>query len=145
MVNFLKATGLRRDELKMLRARDIIEHDPDPDSPYFGQTVVQVWNGKGGKSRKVPVLAGQEQSVLSVKEGLADDDRVFPRIPKHLDVHSYRREFAQALYLYHAPGRGLPPVEGRLKRTDYDRDAAERVSHALGHNRVEVVLDHYIR
>ncbi len=145
LINFLKATGLRRDELKMLRAGDILEHEPDSGSLYYSQTVVKVWNGKGGKMRTVPVLAGHEQAVLTAKESLADDDIVFPRIPKHLDVHSYRREFAQALYLYHASGRDLPPVEGRLKRKDYDRNAAKQVTLALGHNRIEVILHHYIR
>ncbi len=106
---------------------------------------MQVWNGKGGKERKVPVLVGHEQAVLVVKESLAADALVFSRIPKHLDVHSYRREYAQALYLSHAPGRRLPSTEGVLKRNDYDRDAAEQVTHALGHNRIDVVLRHYIR
>lgn len=145
LIHFLKATGLRRDELKQLRAGDIVECDPDPDSPHYGQMMVIVRNGKGGKSRKVPVLVGHEQNVLLVKAGLAEDNLVFPRIPKHLDVHSYRREFAQALYLFHAPSRALPPAAGRLKCADYDRAAAEQVTHALGHNRLDVVLHHYIR
>jgi integrase len=145
LINFLKATGLRRDELKLLRAGDIVEHDPDLASRYYGQTIVQVWNGKGGKVRTVPVLPGHEHDGLVVREGLASDDLVFPRIPKHLDVHSYRREYAQALYLYHAPGRSLPPAIGRLKPGDYDRAAAYEVTLALGHNRIDVVLRHYIR
>jgi integrase len=145
LINFLKATGLRRDELKLVRAQDILERDPDPTSRYFGQPVVQVWNGKGGKERTVPVLAGHEQNVFAVREGLAENDRIFQRIPKHLDVHSYRREYAQAVYLYHAPGRSLPPVLGRLKRSDYDRAAVYEVTLALGHNRIDVVLRHYIR
>lgn len=145
LITFLKATGLRRDELKLVRAQDILERDPDPTSRYFGQTVVQVWNGKGGKERTVPVLAGHEQNVFAVREGLTNEDRIFQRIPKHLDVHSYRREYAQAVYLYHAPGRTLPPAEGRLKRKDYNRAAAYEVTLALGHNRIDVVLRHYIR
>jgi integrase len=140
LINFLKATGLRRDELKMLRVGDIIDHDL-----VIGGPAVFVANGKGGKSRMVPALPGQEQDVLSVKVGRAADDLVFPHIPKHLDVHSYRREYAQALYLYHAPGRSLPSPTGRLRASDYDRDAAQRVTEALGHNRVDVVLRHYIR
>lgn len=145
LVNFLGATGLRRDELKMLRAGDILEREPDPESPYYGWPVVKVWNGKGGKIRTVPVLAGHEQATLIAKEGLAEKDVVFPRIPKHLDVHSYRRAYAQALYLSLAPGRTLPPAVGRLRHNDYDRAAAEQVTHALGHNRIDVVLRHYIR
>jgi integrase len=145
LINFLKATGLRRDELKLVRAQDILERDPDPTSRYFGQPVVQVWNGKGGKERTVPVLAGHEQNVFAARAGLSNEDRIFQRIPKHLDVHSYRREYAQAVYLYHAPGRSLPPALGRLKRKEYDRAAAYEVTLALGHNRIDVVLRHYIR
>ena len=140
LINFLKATGLRRDELKMLKVSNIIDHDL-----VIGGPAVFVANGKGGKARMVPALPGQEQAVLSVKVGRASDDLVFPRIPKHLDVHSYRREYAQALYLYHAPDWSLPSPTGRLRASDYDRNAAQRVTEALGHNRVDVVLRHYIR
>ena len=80
-----------------------------------------------------------------MKEGLAGDDLVFPRIPRHLDVHSYRREFAQALYLAHAPGRELPSATGRLTPGSYDVAAVTYVSHALGHSRLDVVLRHYLR
>ncbi len=106
---------------------------------------MHVANGKGGRWRDVPVLPGREEDVLSVRGERDLDEVVFARIPKHLDVHSYRREFAQALYLFHAPGRDLPPATGRLKPADYDRAAAQRVTEALGHNRIDVVLRHYIR
>jgi hypothetical protein len=69
---------------------------------------------------------------------------VFERIPKHLDVHSYRRLFAQARYLHHAPGRRLPPSTGRLNVADYDRDAALKVTESFEHKRLEVVLRHSI-
>jgi integrase len=140
LINFLKATGLRRDELKMLRVGNILDYDL-----VTGGPAVCVANGKGGKSRIVPVLPGQEEAVLSMKVGRASDDLVFPRIPKHLDVHGYRREYAQALYLYHALGRALPLPTGRLRAADYDRSAAQRVTEALGHHRIDVVLRHYIR
>ncbi len=141
LIHFLQATGLRRNELRALRTRDITADDPN----YPGQLVVKVANGKGGKSRTVPVLAGREADVLAAIPGGDPDAPVFARIPKHLDIHSYRREFAQALYLSHAPGRSLPKAAGRLKRSDYDRAAAEQVTWALGHNRIDVVLRHYVR
>lgn len=138
LMNFLRATGLRRQELRDLKCSDISRgHDR--------QVSVHVESGKGGRQREVPVLPGHEAEVWAMKEGRADEEKVFPRIPKHLDVHSVRREFAQALYLHHAPGRALPPAEGRLRPKDYDRNAAERVTWALGHNRIDVVLRHYIR
>jgi integrase len=138
LVKFMQATGLRRQELRDLRCKDILqEHD--------GRLLVHVANGKGGLERYVLVLPGHEADVLAVSIGRDPEAHVFERIPKHLDVHSYRRGFAQALYLHFVPGRSLPPAQGRLKRSDYDRDAAERVSHALGHRRIDVVLRHYLR
>jgi hypothetical protein len=107
--------------------------------------LVHVANGKGGRQREVPVFPGREAAVLSVLNERDPQAHVFEKIPKNLDVHSYRRAFAQDLYRLYAPGWELPPAEGRLKRTDYHRAAAERVTWALGHNRIDVVLRHYIR
>jgi integrase len=138
LMKFLRATGLRRQELRDLHVRDIYQgHD--------GQVYVHVENGKGGRPREVQALPGHNEDVWTMREGRPDDAKVFERIPRHLDVHSVRREFAQALYQHYAGGRDLPPPSGRLKRQDYDRAAAERVTWALGHNRIDVVLRHYIR
>lgn len=138
LIRFLGATGLRRSEVRDLRIKEIYYgHD--------GGLLVFVRNGKGGREREAPVLPGQEQAVLEVIAGRDPDEHVFDRIAKNLDVHSQRRAYAQALYLYHAPGWELPPAEGRLKRGSYNRDAVSRVSQALGHNRLDVVLRHYLR
>jgi hypothetical protein len=137
LVNFSRAVGLRRHELRVLHCRDIFTRD--------GQLLVNVSSGKGGLRRDVPVLAGREADVLAVNAGHDPGELVFPRIPKHFDAHSSRREYAQALYLQYAPGRALPPATGRLKPEDYDREAARRVSLALGHQRVGVVTRHYLR
>jgi integrase len=137
LIRFTRATGLRRHELRALRCRDIFARN--------GQLLVHVESGKGGLERDVSVLAGREADVLTMREGRDPGELVFPRIPKHFDVHSSRREYAQALYLQYVPGRALPPATGRLKPKDYDREAARRVSLALGHQRVGIVTQHYLR
>jgi len=138
LVKFEQATGLRRQELRDLKVRDVfVDHS--------GQAWVHVESGKGGRLREVPVLPGRDADVLSVVRDRQPDEHVFERIPKHMDVHSYRREYAQALYLHYAPGRELPPPGVRLRPQDYDKVAAERVTWALGHSRIDVVLRHYIR
>jgi len=81
---------------------------------------------------------------LSIVAGRKPEERVFARLPD-TEMHSYRREYAQALYLYHAPDWELPPATGRLQRTDYDLTAVMIVSRALGHNRRDVVLNNYLR
>jgi integrase len=137
-IRFAQACGLRRAELRDLRVRDVyIARD--------GTLFVHVKHGKGGKAREVPVLSGHEQDVLAVVQGRTPHEKVFDHIPGHMDVHSYRRDSAQRHYLQQAPKQALPPVEGRLRHDDFDPAAAQQVSWALGHNRLDVVLRHYLR
>lgn len=136
LIQFLHASGLRRSEVRDLRTSDIIR---------VGDSVlVVVRNGKGGKAREVPVLPGHETDVLAALTGRADGGRVFDTIPSHLDVHALRREYAQAYY-QHISGRALPPPQGPLPRGSYDKQSVYLVSRALGHNRLDVVLRHYLR
>jgi integrase len=143
LLRLLAATGLRRNEVRLLLVGDIVACESDPD--YAGQTTVRVRNGKGGKPRIVPVLAGHEEEVLCLTHGRQAAEYIFATIPKHLDVHSYRRAYAQSLYLALAPGRSLPAATDHPKRGDYDAEAVLKVSKALGHRRREVVLHHYLR
>ena len=66
--------------------------------PGDSQLVVRVVKGKGGKWREVPVFPGRELSVLAVVQGRDPDTHVFDRLPSNMDIHSYRRRFAQELY-----------------------------------------------
>lgn len=136
---FIRACGLRREELCNLFVREVYL------SKKTGYLVVAVRNGKGGLPREARVLPGRERDVLSLIESRPAHEHVFVHLPKDMDIHSYRREYAQALYLYLAPGRSLPSPTGRLRPQDYDREAARAVSEQLGHQRVDVVLRHYIR
>ena len=137
-IAFLQACGLRRAEALALRVQDIQTFSD-------GHVVVHVRRGKGGRSREVPVLPGHEQAVLAVVVGRGPEEQAIERLPVRLDVHSFRRAYAQALYLYYAPGRTLPPPHGRLKPSDYDEAAARLTSEALGHSRLAVALTHYLR
>jgi len=138
LINFCKACGLRREELRDLHVRDVYHRKRD------GQLVVYVAKGKGGKDREVPVFPGRELSVLEVIKGREPDEHVFNRIPSNMDIHAIRRQFAQELY-EHLSGRPLPPLKGRLKSLDLDRNAALYVSQCLGHNRIDIIFGHYIR
>lgn len=138
LISFARACGLRRSELASLRVADVFTTRP-------GQVLVLVRNGKGGRERLAPALPDHEQDILASVTGRQPQERVFARIPGRLDVHALRRAYAQALYLYYANTPDLPPVTGRLRPSDYDRAAVQRVSWALGHNRLSVVLTSYLR
>ena len=141
LIRFLQITGLRRAEVSQLQIENIHQ------DIATGRMEIRVkrGHGKGGKIRNVPALPGYEQEVQTLCQNRDPQELVFSRIPSHLDIQAIRREYAQALYLYYAPDRELPPKKGRSRRRDYDYAAAQRVSWALGHNRVDVVLRHYLR
>jgi integrase len=138
LISFARACGLRRSELASLHVDDVF-------TTRQGQVLILVRNGKGGRERLVPALPGHEQDILASVKGRQPQERVFARIPRPLDIHALRRAYAQAFYLHYANTPDLPPGAGRLRPTDYDRAAAQRVSWALGHNRLSVVLTSYLR
>ena len=137
IIAFAEATGLRRRELAAVTPADI-RADAD------GGLVVEVRNGKGGRRRMLPVLPGHEGDVVDSAIGKAEGDAIFPSIPTRLDCHSLRRSYAQALY---ADGDRypLPPSDGRLPAGAIDADRALYVARAIGHNRIDVLLRHYLR
>lgn len=136
LIAFCRATGVRRRELAALVVADVSDRD--------GALIVRVRNGKGGKQRDVPVLPGQEESVSSVTSGRDAAETIFPRVPVRLDIHSYRRAYAQALYCA-GTTRPLPAPEGRLAPGSIDQERALYVSHALGHARIDIMTRHYLR
>lgn len=137
LIGFLQVTGLRRSEITVLRVRDV-------HLTIEGRAEVTVHTGKGGRPRTVLARPGQEEAVMGVIRNRLADERVFARIPSHLDVHASRRAFAQGLY-QDLSGRPLPPAAGRLRRADYDLASVRIVSGMLGHDRADVVLRHYLR
>jgi len=137
-MTFQGAVGLRKGELERIRVGDIRYN-------AAGRLVAVVRNGKGGKAREAPVLSGCEQAVLDLVTGRKPEEKVLAKVPD-ADVHGMRRDYAQALYRQYAPGwPALPPKEQRLQPTDYNRDAVKLVSKALGHNRLDVVLNNYLQ
>lgn len=139
IVDFCRGTGLRRAELTALTGDQLVIRDGEP---YIAVT------GKGGRYREAPVI-GPHQAEIVARMQRAGHDRVWQSVPSHMDVHSYRSEYATAIYTAYA--REDIPIEDRYYcRTDrqgtvMDRQAMMAASQALGHSRVSVVAGHYIR
>lgn len=137
LLTFLDAAGLRRSEVAHLHVRDVYD-----DAQGCLRIAVK---GKGGKWRVVPVLEERADDVRALVAGRVPEERLFARIPSHLDVHAARRRFAQATYRQASGNGPLPSVEGRLAKVAIDPVAAQKVSQALGHNRLDVTTTHYLR
>lgn len=141
IVFFCRATGLRRHELRQIRGKDYrIE----------GLKLYVIVNkGKGGKYREVPVYDDHKDKIIEIMEK-AGDGFVFPEVPGAMDVHSYRAEFATAMYQRLArPVFRIPQSEryycrGDRKGVILDKKAMLQVSQALGHNRISVIAGHYL-
>lgn len=137
LVAFCRATGVRRRELAALVVGDVRANAD-------GSLVIHVACGKGGKGRCTPVVPGQEAAVRAPVLHRGPDERIFARIPIRLDIQSYRRAYAQALYCEQGR-RALPAPTGRLRPGTVDAERVLYVSRALGHERVDVTLRHYLR
>ena len=144
-VEFCRSTGLRRSEIKALTG-DKLEKGADG---YWYINVNKMT--KGGRPRKVRII-GTNDAIARIVERMqnAGNGRVFEKIPS-CDIHGYRSEFATAVYKQYArPVKSLPPEERYCCRKDrkgvwYDRKALLETSRQLGHNRVCVVGEHYLR
>lgn len=140
IIEFAKATGLRRHELAAVKPSNIgVRAD--------GSVFLFDIKGKGGKVRTVDVLPGHEQAVCKYLHK-PQDRRIFSHIPSHMDVHGYRREYADAMYKAALERMG-PSGERYFCRRDkrgtvYDREAMRYVSNQLGHNRISVIAEHYL-
>lgn len=143
VVDFCRAVGPRRYELVKIRGKDLIV---DENNLY-----VRI-NGKGGKLRTTLVNPNLQDIVLKKFANVQPNELVFKKgeVKSHMDVHSYRREYATMMYkLYARPLDTLKKEEKYYCRNDkkgivYDRQAMLTVSRFLGHNRIDVIARNYI-
>ncbi len=146
IVDFIKGTGLRREELLAVTARDIKD--------IGGHLLINVIKGKGGKFRYARVLPQYESYIKRLREKYIsegrENERLFEDIPKRLEAHHYRGDYAKALYSIIARDvKSIPPEERYCMRGDrkgevLDKVAMYGVSRNLGHNRIDVIPGHYL-
>lgn len=140
LVAFCRSTGMRVSELRNAKGTDLRVED----GKYYLHTV-----GKGGRARDIPVRGDVKLVVEKCRQ--AGSGRIWDKIPGNMDVHHYRSQYATAYYREIARDPAtLPKNERYCCRTDqkgvwFDREAMRAVSNALGHNRVSVIAEHYLR
>lgn len=142
LIEFGKATGLRRHELLKIRSKDV--------NLEAGTIVVK---GKGGKVRELKMLEISPHNRFIQKiETARPDDLVFQKhdVPSRTPEHRCRRAYAQELYRQLArPVSQIPKEDRYVCRKDkagviYDKKAMRIVSANLGHGRIDVIANNYL-
>ena len=188
LIKFCRGTGLRRSELEQLRGKDLVTRAQiekeisrieslQERSPYDEKKLemlrdtrmfqeeyfTHVRSGKVGGVRMGGIVGiNAEQSRERIRSTFPEE-KVWQHVHKSADIHSYRAEYATAIYKTHArpiqeipydrvkPGTGIRyQSEVYTCRKDeagkkLDKAAMLVCSKALGHNRISVVADNYIR
>lgn len=142
LITFCRCTGLRRSELQELHGSDLTED---------GLQLHVTRNTKGGRWRMAPIVGTTDEIAMVQRMcKAAGDSRVWPHVPSSADVHSYRADYCQRVYLQHARPTDQIPADckyycrGDKKGVVLDRAAMLEASRALGHNRIDVIASHYL-
>lgn len=145
-VSFFRSVGLRRSEYNRLTGDCLVFRDG---KPYIHLTKA---NGtKGGRERYAPVVGNVELVVRVMRA--CGHEKVFPNgVNSNADIHSYRADYATAIYRANARTLEECKRDGSVywcrrdrKGVWMDKKAMRIASEALGHSRISVVGEHYIR
>lgn len=122
----LKGSGLRRNELVKLKVENLLINE----NRVVG---IRVKTGsKGGRPRDVEVRKEYQEHIYKLVEGLERGSKVInEEIPKELQTHRLRGEYAQNMY------KELIEL-GR-------KDPAQDLTESMGHNRKSVLVHYGVR
>lgn len=144
LARFTSATGLRRKEMTMIRAKDLFFKN--------GQAYLNIDKGtKGGKSRVAKIVGKTEEETKDIVKWIqSKEGRLFNKLSSNYDNHFYRATYANRLYnQLKRDIADIPTEEKYIMRKDragevYDKQAMLHVSKALGHNRISVIAQSYL-
>lgn len=159
-----KITYLEKIPVEKRCEADRILLDILKDTRFFNQEYyIHVRNGKGGRSRISPILVEYSQGIVDRMKSTGKEEPVWRYINSNADIHAYRSEYATQIYKEAAreikdiPYDGVNGGTGRKYQRDVyvcrkdesgkklDKKAMLICSKALGHNRISVVANNYIR
>ena len=129
------------------------------DAEYF----IHVERGKNGRIRVSPIIGPNVDQIVERIQNTGADEKVWKYVNGNADVHGYRGDYATRIYKDHAREIDQIPFDkvnqgtGRKYQSEVytcrkdeagkklDKAAMLICSKALGHNRLEVVANNYIR
>ena len=129
------------------------------ESKYY----INIENGKGGRKRISPIVGKNIDQIVERMKNTPEDKKVWEYVNSNADIHSYRADYATEIYKTYARNIEDIPFDrvnkgtGKKFQSDVytcrkdeagkklDKAAMLLSSKALGHNRIEVVANNYIR
>lgn len=129
------------------------------DAGYF----IHVENGKNGRVRVSPIIGPNVDQIVDRIRNTGADEKVWQHVNSNADIHGYRGDYATRIYKDYARKIDQIPYDKVNKGTGkkyqsevyscrkdeagkkLDKAAMKICSKALGHNRLEVVANNYIR
>lgn len=130
---------------------------------FKGEYFTHVRSGKGGRERISPIIGKNAEQIIERMKNTEPEKKVWEHVSENADIHGYRAEYATSMYKAHARAIEDIPYDrvnrgtGRRFQSDVyvcrkdeagrklDKAAMLVCSKALGHNRISVVADNYIR
>lgn len=130
---------------------------------FEGDYFTHVRNGKGGRERMSPIIGPNMEQIVERIKSTPAEEKVWQHIHQSADIHGYRAEYATIIYKAKARAIEEIPYDrvnrgtGRKYQSEVytcrkdeagrklDKAAMLVCSKALGHNRIEVVANNYIR
>ena len=157
LIAICKGTGGRREDIGKLTPQNFFTDDK-------GGLWVKFEQSKGGRDRVAPVLPDYQEQIKAIIQAKEPHEKLFDKVHGGADIHAYRRDYAQSLYRL--------VCEDSVRQREYASHYAERpkgvydtyyargeretafrglkdnlyiVSQALGHNRLSVTVNHYLK
>ena len=159
LISKLEAIPVSKRTEKDIKRLDVLLDTRLFNEPYF--TIVR--NGKGGRERISPIIGKNSAQIIERMQNTKPEEKVWQYVNSNADIHSYRADYATAIYKSHArdikdiPYDKINKGTGRRYQSEVytcrkdeagkklDKAAMLVCSKALGHNRISVVADNYIR
>ena len=132
-IDLAKACGCRRESMLKITPERFTFKDGLPYKVHLIE--------KGGKERNATILKDYREGVKEILNGKDDGKPLFERYTKKIDNHAFRGEYARNRYQELIKEKGSDAKDYR----GYDSDALRKLTKDLGHNRLDVVVYHYLR
>jgi len=133
------------------------------DTRYFDEEYYMYTKGKGGRERISPIVGEYAIEIVEFIKSRKGKKYIFDDVSEYAPMHKYRSDYCNTIYKKYARNtKDIPKdkLKGGIKqlyqsevyccRKDrkgekFDKHALEICSKALGHNRLEVVVNNYLR